>query len=576
MDRKSFFKKLNPERQKKSPIGSTLNSDKISEPIPVPDLMPLNNGLAPYSGSWGRYEIRHLLKRLTFGAPAEDVKFLEKFTYSEAVDLLLNSPNPKPGEPLKHYTHVLLDGFVPSPKDDEDWGVPIGKTWVNAVSRFYQINKLRVESVKCWWMNLMINQPRSIEEKMILFWTTHFAIEFDQMDNGIFCYRYLKMLRDLAVGDFKELTRQMTLSSAMLIYLNGRYNNKIAPDENYARELQELFTLGKGPGSQYTEDDVKAAARVLTGWTPTDTGDGIFRLERHDTGDKQFSSFFNNTIIKGQNNKLAGERELSELLDMIFEKEEVSKYMCRRFYRFFVFGNIDETVENEIIIPLAETFRNNNYQVKPVLEQLFKSEHFFDVLTHGSMIKSPIDLVVGAVRDFKVKFPPFANTKVYYAHMLHIIQQAEILDQSIGEVPNVSGWPAYYQHPLYDLIWIDTNTLIKRQYFVSNLLKGFTNAGQQTMANVLELAKRMPDASDPEALVKDLVEHFLGIPLQPETLERMKVDLLLSGQISNYYWTNAWNAYLANPSDPILYNNMYTRLNNLVGYIMNMEEYQLM
>src|SRR5205823_4891756 len=141
--------------------------------------------------------------------------------------------------------------------------------------------------------------------------------------------------------------------------------------------------------SQYTENDVKAAAKILTGYTVnTITATSAFDATRHDTTNKQFSAFYNNTVITGQSGA-NGQNELDDLLNMIFATNEVAMYICRRIYRFFVYGNIDSTIETNVITPLAAIFRSNNYELKPVLSALFKSEHFFDVLTQGAMIKSP-------------------------------------------------------------------------------------------------------------------------------------------------------------------------------------------
>jgi len=241
-----------------------------------------------------------------------------------------------------------------------------------------------------------------------------------------------------------------------------------------------------------------------------------------------------------------------------------------------VYGNISATVETNVIIPLADTFRTNGYEIKPVLNQLFKSEHFFDVLTQGAMIKSPIDFVVGTIREFKMKMPPTNNTLVYYRHLNYFRDQAGIMEQNIGDVPNVSGWPAYYQHPEYDNLWINTDTYTKRQGLIKIFLAGYSNSSQKTIVDVVELAKRMPNPSDPNALIEDFTTYLLRMSLSQETRDRLKKDILLTGQAEDFYWTTAWNAYLASPFNPLYYNDMYTRLNNLVSYFMNMEEYHLM
>ena len=187
-------------------------------------------------------------------------------------------------------------------------------------------------------------------------------------------------------------------------YLKGEKKTATAPNENYGRELQELFTIGKDATGNppYTEDDVKAAARVLTGWrndlvagtTSANGFNSYFDPAKHDTADKQFSAFYNYTQINGLSGTGAVS-ELDDLLNMIFAKDEVSLFICRKLYRYFVYYEIDAATEQNVIVPLAAVFRSNNYEIVPVLDVLFRSEHFFDVLNQGCLIKNPIDFSVG-------------------------------------------------------------------------------------------------------------------------------------------------------------------------------------
>ena len=203
----------------------------------------------------------------------------------------------------------------------------------------------------------------------------------------------------------RQLTKDVTLDAAMLLHLNGYLNTKLAPDENYARELQELFTVGKGPDSLYTEDDVIAAARVLTGWrVNTNTFEVFLEDSGHDTASKKFSAFYNGTTIAGSANAAD---EVYRFIDMIFATDECARFICRKLYRFFVSSNIDDSTEMNVIEPLAAILRNNNYEIKPVLETLFKSEHFFDPAFRAAYIKGPFDFIVGADAQLNVPFPAY-------------------------------------------------------------------------------------------------------------------------------------------------------------------------
>ena len=241
----------------------------------------------------------------------------------------------------------------------------------------------------------MLEQDRNIHEKMTLFWSSHLVVQSWAVFIATLTYNYQDKLRQNALGNFKDLVKIITLDPAMLLYLNGAANIRTQPDENYGRELQELFCIGKGKNSGYTEDDVKAAARVLTGWSlDFDTLETKFYPFLHDDRDKQFSAFYGNTTVKGRSFN-SGKDEIDDMLDMIFDTNEVALFLCRKVYTYFVYSEIDDFTEQNIIVPLAEIFRSSNYEIKPVLDSLFKSEHFFDAMNIGALIKSPIDMNVG-------------------------------------------------------------------------------------------------------------------------------------------------------------------------------------
>ena len=198
---------------------------------------------------------------------------------------LLNPAAVIPPPPIKEYT-TSTTATTP------DTAIAVGSTWVGDLNNDGTVQSQRRASFKKWWMGLMINQDRSVLEKMTLFWHNHFATETNDVSNAQYVYRHHQLLRSNALGNFKTLTRAVTVDSAMLVYLNGQLNTRTAPDENYGRELQELFCCGKGPDSLYTEADVKAAARVLTGWRNNNTTmTAYFDSTRHDTNPKAFSSF---------------------------------------------------------------------------------------------------------------------------------------------------------------------------------------------------------------------------------------------------------------------------------------------
>lgn len=571
MDRKDFLNTLlapKPKLVKAKPQKTMPVKEEQETPL------YLQSGINPYAGTWTKSEVIHLLKRLMFGAVKEDVDYFNNLTYPQAVDELLNTVNLNPGKPIKTYTYDTVSVGA----NDPDWSVPVGSTWANTPSTNGSVNSGRQASTKSWWTGLMINQPRSIEEKMILFWSTHLTIEFDTVAYGTFLYKYLNTLRTHAMGNYKTFIKAITLEPAMLVYLNGRLNTKNAPDENYGRELQELFTQGKGPDSQYTEADVKAAAKVLTGHTVnTTTGVVSFNSGNHDTTSKQFSPYYGNTLITGRTGA-DGALELDDLITMLFNTQEVAKYICRRIYRFFVYGNIDDTIEANVITPLADIFRNSNYEIKPVLNALFKSEHFFDVLTQGAMIKSPADFVIGMQREMKIIFPPASNPVLQYKMLNYIaVSTMGSMDQNPGDPVNVSGWAAYYLDPLYDKVWLSTDTYTKRRNFMNTMLtNGYSNTNQKLIIDPLAIASRMSNPADPNALVQDFNTYFLRMQLSATALSTIKQGVLLTGQVTDSYWSDAWNAYVANPNLKVNIDTVNGRLRNLCTYFFFLEEYQLM
>jgi uncharacterized protein (DUF1800 family) len=531
---------------------------------------PPGGGITPYSGVWTTDQVIHMLKRTQFGARPEDIQYFAARTFSQAMDEILQPTAPAPAPPVKDY--------VPSANVlKPDTNVAAGTTWVNDIGADGGLNGNRILSFQKWWVGNLINQDRSIREKMILFWHNHFATEADTIGNPIYVYRHHQVLRNNALGNFKTLTRAITLDPGMLVYLNGQLNTLTAPDENYGRELQELFCCGNGSESKYTEDDVKAAARVLTGWRiNASTATSFFDIARHDKNPKKFSAFYNNTTIAGRTSATAGNLELDDMLNMIFATNEVSKYICRRLYRWFIYYDIDATVEATIITPLANIFVQNNYEILPVLQALLKSEHFFNSLTVGCQIKSPIDLIVGLCREFAIALPPATNYTTNYGIYNYFFNWATGMQQRIGDPPDVSGWKAYYQEPQFYEVWINSDTLPRRVQFSDIMIgNGYTLNGFVTKINQVEWVKMLPQPADPNKLISDITYRLLRIDISAASKQQLKRDILLGGQSDDHYWTDAWNLYLSTPGNTNNTNTVRNRLRDLIKYIMNLPEYQL-
>lgn len=543
---------------------SFLTSAKTTDKRNIYTTGRTQSGLEAFPPNFNISDQVHLLKRTLFGTKWVDINSFSNKTLSECVNTLLTATPPLL-PPVNNYND----------SNYTDPNVAAGQTWVNAAYGDGNGNSRRITSFKSWWMGLMLNQTNSIHEKMVLFWHNHFATQSSIIADARYVYKHNALLRTYALGNFKQLVKQVTLDPGMLRYLNGYLSVKTSPDENYARELQELFTIGKGPNSKYTEADVKAAAKVLTGYTVNATTiSSGFDTAKHDTTNKQFSAFYKNKLITGKTG-INGATELDDLLDMIFATDECALFICRKLYRFFVYYQIDNATEVKVIAPLAAIFRSNNYEIKPVLQALFNSDHFFDPVNRACLIKSPIDFTVGLCRETEVVLPDATDYVNQYYMWDYLRTQASNMQQNLGDLPNVAGWPAYYQEPQYHEIWINSDTLPRRNQLTDLLNNtGYSRNGKKILIDPIAFANKLPNPADPNVLINDTLTQLYSIAVSQQLKDFLK-SILLSGQISDHYWTDAWNAYKLNTSNAANKMLVFTRLQALLKYLMDLSEYQL-
>jgi uncharacterized protein (DUF1800 family) len=550
---------------------------------------PVSSGLAAYTGAWTLNEAAYLLRHTQFGFKKSDADAFVNLGMNAAVDLLLNFTNTTPSPPINYY----------QPDAADENGLAYGSDWTQNVFTTGSIggttNTNRTRGLAAWCFALGVNQDLNIREKMSLFWYHFIPIDFTVVrisqnsycgtNSARICYDYMKYFRENCMGNFKSIIRNMATQPAMMYYLNNQANSKNAPDENFAREVMELFTLGKDPLSEYTQEDVVQAAKVLTGWRvknlnayPTTT---TYDDTLHDKTTKTFSSFFNNTTING-----TGANELDAFIDMIFSKSVVvSEYICRRLYRFFVYYDIDATIEANVITPLAQVFVANNWNIQPVLDTLFKSQHFYDMANRGAYIKSPLDLVIGSLRTFNINttVTDASNYNAQYKIWNDFNSNFLLpIEQVMGTIPNVSGWNAFYQKPSFHEYWINSTTTQKRFNFFNSIFNGYnkTYNGLTTRieVDVIAWVKQFPNEEviDPDLLVDQCVKYLLPIDLSTTVKNTLKVQNLLSNQTDNNYWTVAWSNYISNPSNTTYTSTVKTRLKSLLLTITQLAEYQLM
>ena len=534
-----------------------------------------------FSGNWTSKEARHLLKRTSFGITEVLVSEAVSLGLPGTIDKLFEqSPLPEP--PSKY----LLDGTGNGEIIDPD--ANYGETWINGSpiptsansQEKNKILKSRTKSLYAWSFLQMQNAEISIREKLTLFWHNHFVAENTNPHREYF---YISILRNNALGNFKELTKQITTDPNMLIYLSGSQNSNTAPNENYSRELLELFSIGKGAAvgngdyTNYTEDDVVQMAKALTGWrvkglNNPDTLTSFFSNNKHTTGDKNLSYRFNNAIISEN-----GENEYKDLIDKIFEQEECSKFIMRKLYRWFVNAEISEDIEIHIIEPLAENIRNNNYEIEPALKILLASEHFYE--NTFCMIKSPIDLILSATKSLLFSAPTSSINEEYEFALILYLATSDI-GQSIFHHPDVAGWKAYYQKPLYYKTWVNNYLLPKRLEYCKVLVTGgilLIDKKSYTvppLVPVLLIVSSITAAEDPIILIRSLANQLFNYEISQNQIDSLK-DILIPG-LPDFEWTIEYLDYLEDPSDNDLRTSIENKLRNLIGTMVQMSEFQIM
>jgi uncharacterized protein (DUF1800 family) len=287
-----------------------------------------------------------------------------------------------------------------------------------------QGNRQALQATARWWLKRMAYGPHPLQEKLALFWHGHFTTSFRDERSAWLIWRQNELLRRKAATNFHVFVKEISRDPAMLQYLNNNQNRKGRPNENYARELMELFTLGIG---NYTEDDVKNAARAFTGWA-SEGDDFVFRRGQHDDGRK---------IFFGRSGNFDGD----DVIEMIMRHKACAPYVAGKLFRFFAYEN----VETDVAEGLGQVLRDANYDLRPMLKTLLRSQVFFSAKTIGSQVKSPVQLVIGTVRLLGLELPP--------------LQPLQRSLQQMGQVPfnppNVKGWPS-------GQAWINSATLFAR------------------------------------------------------------------------------------------------------------------
>jgi len=414
---------------------------------------------------------------------------------------------------------------------------------------------------------------------------------------------YTELLAYHAKGSIKSLAIDISKNVKMAFYLDNRLNTASNPNDNYSREFLELFTILKGDQiatgnyTNYTEQDVTQAQRVFTGYTSdinfnrskssrlnniTKIPEAELIVGNHDTGDKIFSAAFNNTTIKGGTTADEIKTELSNFVDMVFNELETAKNYVRRFYRFFVGRELTTEVENEIITSLANTLKDNNYLIKPMLTKLLVSQHFYDeddttVGDHriGALVKSPLELATQLFTIFEVPLPNYdtQTASCIYFSRNKIIKLCRSTGMNLFNPESVGGYAGYSGAP-YDKNFITTNSLkLRYDSLIDELLTGYTINGFQFYLDSVLFVKDSSHFSAPDTASVLLQEFFDLLLIKTPTGTRFTYfeQAMLNG-LSATNWFFVWDNFLktGDASDAKLY------LDRLISALVKSPEYQIM
>tara|TARA_B110000003_G_scaffold104884_1_gene107218 strand:+ start:416 stop:2050 length:1635 start_codon:yes stop_codon:yes gene_type:complete len=540
--------------------------------------------LLPLNESLNFRKAKHLLRRASYILNKDAINTLVGLSIQDALNLLSIEESNTWSEP-----------YDPLPLDSPD-GYWLSSTEL-PTSFSGQTRKRRIIT-SWWWYNGLYKT--TLKHKLTFFLHTSFTVSKDggSVTSSHF-YDHLRLLDFYAYGNIKTLAKKITFDNSMLHYLNNTTNNSNNPNENYAREFLELFTILKGPQiadgdyTNYTELDIQEAAKVFSGIkiqydrsiidSDTNLPRGRISISNHENSNKTFSHAFNNQTIIGGNTEETIINELHSFVEMVFEKEATAKSFCRKLYRFFVKNEIDDEIENDIIGPLATELKNNNYELLPTVKTLLSSKHFFDMddtnetdEIFGSQVKSPLQMISELSTCFHLSIPEPTTDNYDFYRFFNFVHNYFLASSGmiLFSPDSVAGYPAHYQEPDYDRHWFSSNTVLGRYKLIESLITGRNKIGNNNLIftdlNIVNYVKDyILNPSDPISLVTELSDL-----LYPENIDSDRknyfTENLLEG-FPSYYWTDAWSEYLNSNDETVV----KSRLNALLSALINAAEFQL-
>lgn len=574
--------------------------------------------LTSFTEVLGPTRAAHLLRRATFGPSAEQIEQFALLTPQEAIPLLFDDLVPDPVQPI-------------NPETGEEWLL------TGQLGEEVGLRELSNHFIM-WLIGLAADHSQpvsfSVREKIVFFLHTYFTTQTEKVSNSRSLYYQNELFRQFAYDknkteefNFKSLIKKVSVDNAMLRFLDGSQNVKGSPNENYGRELMELYSIGRGlEGTfptdlpqgdylNYTEEDVQAAARVLSGIKldedfatidlDTDLPRGRVEPGSHDNDDKQFSNRFNDAVISpdplllqgGQPTEESVLDEISQLIEMITAQQESALYICRKIYRFYVYHEITEDLQNTIITEMANTLVTSGFKLQSVIEELLQSEHFYDAVAmsldddkYGAIIKSPLDLVVGTLRFFKIQLADFVTDyEQFYEQAGTLRQVMDRMGMNYYEPFEVAGYMAYHQYPAFNRNWISSNYLTNRYDFISYVF--MMNAGDNNIAipDIVDFSRNTFDnatGADARELIIAYIQYLFPVHFDLTYDTDADDNSGLTAERMNYFlqaflyepqldadpegeWTNRWN-------DNYEMDVVEGQLLKLANALLQTPEYQLM
>ncbi len=590
--------------------------------------------LPEYFGTLGTKRAAHLLRRATFGPTKAQIDTFASLSPGQAILQLYRQPLPDTPPPI-------------DPDTGEEW-VITGVTDPEKMEFEY------MEFFKRWCIGQMMSVgisssqtlPYAAREKIVFFIHTHLTAIAEKIGSSRALYFQNQLYRLYALDDlpspvvpadklnFKELTKKISVDNGMLRLLDGNLNVNGSPNENYGRELLELYSIGRGlenalppPTGEgdyifYKEHDVQEAARVLSGFDFDNTFSvidpdtelprgkvkgSVTNASSHDNDPKTFSDSFIDTgtalpyVIEpdplllngGQPTEESALNEINQLIDMIYEQDETANHICRKLYRFFVYHEITPAINTNIISVMADTFRTNNFKLQPVIENLLRSQHFYDAAggitddNFGSIIKSPLDLVTGSLKFFSHQIPEMtADPAGFYEQTGEIVGLLENNGMSFYQPFDVAGYDAYHQYPIYHRSWISVNYLTNRYEFIQRIVNPMAPGIFKVDVYQFVRDNISPGiASNARSLVIELAKYLLPLAdnLTFDTAQDETLESTLTAERLNYFLVTFLSDF--DPDPEAEWTNRYTnqigiatmegQLQSLFNAMLQSPEYQL-